>query len=595
VLIILLDFRIIDELSAVSTKGPGRQLARFIIGGIVMNSSSKKGFTIKAKLIAIGVLFLFTIGASEIFNSITSAKVDNALNELNQRQSDVSFLASIEVTLVEFTLAGMDAIIDKEQGKIAAELKEEMQTAGKFLKENINKLQKVVDTKEEKQLASEIATFYPQLEKAILIDLADLIAKRADQAAFDKIDDEIDGLMQKIDKPLMAIIKSLEEESHVAVEAMHRQMAEAGMARRIFAAVMLLVAGAVLFFVGNSILRPIRDAIRMVQDVAEGEGDLTKRLETKGDEIGQLSGWFNVFMDKLHGIISEVQTNLVTLKQASNDLSSLSGTLASGSDEATSRSNSVAVAAEEMSANMNAVAAASEQASVNVTMVASAAEEMNATVSEIAGNTAKARQITETAVSKTVQTSQRVDELGNAAKEISKVTETITEISEQTNLLALNATIEAARAGEAGKGFAVVANEIKELAKQTAGATLEIRQRIEAIQSSTNMTVSEISEIKTIINDVNDIVTTIATAVEEQSASTNEISTNVSQAAVGIAEVNDNVSQSSTVSTQISKDIGGVSHISGQLKEHSDHVNTQSKELSKLADQLAAIVNQFKL
>ncbi|SHO53524.1 methyl-accepting chemotaxis protein [Desulfopila aestuarii] len=560
-----------------------------------MNSRTKKGLTIKAKLMAIGALFLFTVGASEVFNSIIITKVDNALSELNQRQSDVSFLASFEVTLVEFTLAGMDAIIDKEQGKIASELKEEMQSESKFLKENMSNLQNVADTKEEKQLVDEIATFYPQLEKAILIDLADLIAKRADQAAFDTIDDEIDGLMQKIDKPLMAIIKSLEEESQEAVEEMHTQMVEAAMARRTFAAVMLLVAGVALFFVGNSILKPIRDAIRMVQDVAEGEGDLTKRLETKGDEIGQLAGWFNVFMNKLHGIISQVQTNLVTLKQASKDLSDLSGTLASGSDEATSRSNSVAVSAEEMSANMNAVAAASEQASVNVTMVASAAEEMNATVSEIAGNTAKARQITEAAVSKTVQASQRVDELGSAAKEISKVTEAITEISDQTNLLALNATIEAARAGEAGKGFAVVANEIKELAKQTAGATLEIRQKIEAIQSSTNMTVSEISEIKTIINDVNDIVTTIATAVEEQSVSTNEIATNVSQAAMGIAEVNDNVSQSSTVSTQISKDIGGVNRISGQIKEHSDNVNTQSQDLSRLADQLASIVNQFKL
>ncbi len=555
----------------------------------------KKGFTIKAKLMAIGALFLFSIGASEIFTSIINAKVDKALTELNQRQSDVALLSKYEATLVEFTLSGMDAIIDKEKGKVAAELKEEMQTAGTFLKENLNKLQKLADTTEEKRLAGEIATLYPGLEKLIMVDLPDLIAKRADQAAFDKIDDEIDGLMQKIDKPLMTIVKSLEEENHEAIKAMHDQMAQASMVRRIFAAVMLLVAGTVLFFVAGSILTPIRDAIRMVRDVAEGEGDLTKRLETRGDEVGQLAGWFNLFMDKLHGIISQVQTNLVTLKQASQDLSGLSGSLATGSDEATSRSNSVAVAAEEMSANMNAVAAASEEASVNVTMVASAAEEMNATVNEIAGNTAKARQITESAVSKTVQASQRVDELGIAAKEISKVTETITEISEQTNLLALNATIEAARAGEAGKGFAVVANEIKELAKQTAGATLEIRRKIEAIQSSTNMTVDEISEIKTIINDVNDIVATIATAVEEQSASTNEISTNVSQAAVGIAEVNDNVSQSSTVSTQISKDISGVSQISSQLKEHSNHVSTQSKDLSRLADQLAAIVNQFKL
>jgi methyl-accepting chemotaxis protein len=152
-----------------------------------------------------------------------------------------------------------------------------------------------------------------------------------------------------------------------------------------------------------------------------------------------------------------------------------------------------------------------------------------------------------------------MDQLGAAANSIGKVIETITDISEQVNLLALNATIEAARAGEAGKGFAVVANEIKELAKQTAAATQDIKEKIEGIQGTTSMTVGQITEITQVINDVNDVVGNIATAVEQQSAATKEIATNVAQASQGIQEVNENVNQSSSVSGEISRDIAGVS------------------------------------
>lgn len=350
------------------------------------------------------------------------------------------------------------------------------------------------------------------------------------------------------------------------------------------------------FFMARSIVKPLNLAVLGLKDIAEGEGDLTMRLEVKTkDEVGELSTWFNTFVEKLHGVISDVGNNIQHFNSSAEDLSSLSKTMSAGSEDAANRATTVAAAAEQMSANMNAVAAASEQAATNVNMVASAAEEMSATVNEIAGNTSKARQITEKAVNKTDMASQRMDALGNAATEISKVTEAITAISEQTNLLALNATIEAARAGEAGKGFAVVANEIKELAKQTSEATLDIRQKIEAIQSSTSLTVGEMNEIKTVIRDINDIVSTIATAVEEQSASTAEIATNVSQAAQGIAEVNENVSQSSTVSQEISEEINEVSQTAGTINKDSEKVNNQASELLTLAEQLASIVNQFKL
>lgn len=556
---------------------------------------TKKGLTIKAKLIVIGLLLLVSIIATEIFSTINEANVRSTIHTIQMRQQQLALLSDMEVKLSEFTLAAMDAIVDKDSGEIANDLKEEMATAQADMNKMLPMLETIVDTAEEVRLADTIQNTYPSFERAIIVDLPKIITSRSDETAFAEIDDLIDELKGQLDGPLTRIIESVEQENIEASEAMLEYMSTSSLIRRLFAAAMLVSLGVVVYFMGRGILIPIMFASKMLKDVAEGEGDLTKRLVVGGDEIGTLSEWFNVFIYKLHGIISQIQSNLSTLNNSATGLSGLSGELSQGAEDATTRSNTVASAAEEMSSNMSAVAAASEEASVNVNMVASAAEEMNATVSEIASTTAKARQITEEAVGKTGRASQQVNELGDAAKEISKVTEVITEISEQTNLLALNATIEAARAGEAGKGFAVVANEIKELAKQTAGATLEIKQKIEAIQGSSKMTVTEISEINKIINDVDELVTTIAAAVEQQSASTGEIATNIAQAAQGIAEVNENVSQSSTVSGDIAAEINGVSQIAQQLMRNSGDVKNQSKELTELSSQLSAIVNQFKL
>jgi methyl-accepting chemotaxis protein len=349
-------------------------------------------------------------------------------------------------------------------------------------------------------------------------------------------------------------------------------------------------------FLIRSITVPLGRMIGMLKDIAQGEGDLTARLrDTSGTETQELAEWFNAFVVQVHGIIREVAGNSGQVGQASAGLLNLSSTLRGAASDMTTKSTTVAAATEEMSANMNSVASAMEEFSINIGTVASASEEMSATVSEISQNASKAKEITGHAVGKATEASQRVNELGSAAREIGKVTEAIAAISSQTNLLALNATIEAARAGDAGRGFAVVANEIKELALQTSRATEEIRDKILGIQNATGVTVSEIGQVSQVINEVDAIVGTIAAAVEEQSVTTRDIADNVGQASQGVQEVNQNVSQAEAVTREIAKDVTAVSTASGDIAHSAEAVQASSEDLSGLARDLNRMVGKFKI
>lgn len=360
--------------------------------------------------------------------------------------------------------------------------------------------------------------------------------------------------------------------------------------------VLAVVMICISWFIVRGITRPLNAMISMLKDIAEGDGDLTKRLnDTSGTETQDLAELFNQFVKQVHQIIKEVSGHAKQMHGSSEGLLSLAGSLSKTSDTMDGKSHAVAAAVEQMSSNMNAVASAMEEFSINFGTVASSTEEMNSTISEISMNTGKAREITGLAVVSAGDASKRVNDLGVAAREINKVTETITAISSQTNLLALNATIEAARAGEAGRGFAVVANEIKELAQQTARATEDIRTKIHGIQSATETTVTEIQQISNVINDVNSIVTTIAAAVEEQSVTTREISQNLAQASSGIQEINVNVTQADSVVRDVAKDVADVSSLAGTVSTNAEDVLGSSTTLSTISATLSSLVNKFKL
>ncbi len=349
-------------------------------------------------------------------------------------------------------------------------------------------------------------------------------------------------------------------------------------------------------FTSRQITRRIVRTSEMIREIAQGGGDLTKRLAVKSkDEVGQMAGWFDTFISKLHDIIRNISEYFETVSASANQLLIISRQMDEGVHNMGDKSAAVARAANEMSQNMNSVAAATEQASTNVKIVASTMDDMNLAVANIGKNSDKARTITNQAVTEARRASSKVDDLGKAASEISKVTQVITDISDQTNLLALNATIEAARAGDAGKGFAVVANEIKELARQTAQATQNIKQEIEGVQVHIGETVTDISRIADVIGEVDEIVSTITTAVEAQTAAMAEVVENLRQASIGIEEVSHNVAQSSAFSGEIASEVEEVNNIAGTIADSSVKVSANAGDLTRLAADLKVMIGEFKV
>jgi methyl-accepting chemotaxis protein len=331
----------------------------------------------------------------------------------------------------------------------------------------------------------------------------------------------------------------------------------------IAALLVLLLAWAI----SRSILRPLTALTTRLSEIADGEGDLTRRVdEGRRDEFGTLGAAFNRFVSKLSGTVSRIGEQANTLAAASEELSAATRQISDSAAQTSTRADRVSAATETMSGALGTVAAG--------------AEEMGASIREIAANAAEASRVVGEAVQVATSATATVNELGESSTQISDVIKLITAIAEQTNLLALNATIEAARAGEAGKGFAVVASEVKDLAQETARATEDIGKQVERIQRNADATSRAIGRMSEIVEQVNDYQTTIASAVEEQTATTAEMARNVTDASSNTREIAGNLADVASAASTTTSAIGD---------------SQQSvAELAAMSATLHGLVGQFK-
>ncbi|QCX28566.1 methyl-accepting chemotaxis protein [Nocardioides jishulii] len=410
---------------------------------------------------------------------------------------------------------------------------------------------------------TEAATAYHDLQVTTMADLA----LASDFTGWDEANStEVKKLTAVMEESLDALTSHELDQAEAAVEETREMYVST---RRLNIAVMVLgiaLAALVAWWIAMTLARNIARVKQVIDGLADG--DLTRRAEVANrDEVGDMAIGLDVATARLRELMTGVMGSADAVSSAAVQLSA-------GSEQ-------IAAAAEETSVQASVVSGAADEVSRNVQTVAAGSEQMTASIREIAHSANEAARVAGDAVRTVESTNATVSKLGESSQEIGKVVKVITSIAEQTNLLALNATIEAARAGEAGKGFAVVANEVKELAQETARATEDIARRVETIQGDTAGAVSAIGEIDAIIRSINDYQLTIASAVEEQTATTNEMGRNVADASIG--------------TQQIAENIDGVSQAAGSTTEAVTQAHAAVNEIAQMAVSLRTRVDSFRV
>ncbi|UQU64403.1 methyl-accepting chemotaxis protein [Couchioplanes caeruleus] len=378
-------------------------------------------------------------------------------------------------------------------------------------------------------------------------------------AAFESVEGEMNGAVAALQKTEDSEADAITADSAADFRNARRYVIVALIAG-------IVLAAAIALIVARLVRRQLASVAHALGAVADG--NLTVPAEVRSrDELGLMAAAVNRARDGLRGTVAQLTGGAQELGASAQQLTGVTGRIGESAREAAAQAGLVAGAAGDVSASVQTVAAGSD--------------EMGASIREIAQNANDAAQVAAGAVGVAQNTNETVAKLGASSAEIGDVVKVITAIAEQTNLLALNATIEAARAGEAGKGFAVVASEVKDLAQETAKATEDISRRVETIQADTSSAVAAIGEISQIIQRINDYQVTIASAVEEQTATTGEMSRSITEAAGG--------------SSTIAANINGVARSAEATTSTLAEADAAVAQLNRVADELRTVAERFRV
>lgn len=423
--------------------------------------------------------------------------------------------------------------------------------------------------------------------RSIAIEKASAGGFDQDPAAwFDTITQKINLLKQVDDQLATNLVSQANRSSDAAMSSL----------LTLGAVVLVIMAGVatVGYLVVHSITHRLASVTERIRDIAEGEADLTRRLDVQNDEIGMLSGWFNALLDRIEEIVVRIAGTSDQLQGSAKQLVQTSESMKTNATESKSQSAMIAAAAEQMSTTMNLSASATEKMAAGVKSVSESLSQVEQSVRRVAEKSNDSANIVRSATNLVESSNEQILKLGDAANEIGNVIEVIQDIAEQTNLLALNATIEAARAGEAGKGFAVVATEVKELAGQTAEATEGIRSRVLGIQDSAEQTVKSMSDIDGVIREIREVSEAIVSEVETQNESVNYISTSMNESTTATQELARGINESATVSREITTNVAMVDGTLGHTATGAESTYSTGTSVAELATELQQQISQFK-
>ena len=549
--------------------------------------------TIKVKLVFMGIVAVVALALLSIISWNAANVVRRATNDNQVMLEQTQQLSDLRVGTIELVLAGMDSIIDADEGYVYDERLEVMDRSIDALRNSQELIHSAALRIGKPELSAEIAELTNTIDRVVRQELVQAIEARAGEEAYASFDDDIDEFGEGLVHILAEMQDEIAAQQKETSIALNKSADEASWRAFSMGTGSAIVLVLFLFVVGRTITVPIEELTRVMGKLAEG--DLDAEVETdRGDELGRMAAAVQVFKDnagekirlereqeaaKLRTEEEKRQSMLEMADRFERQVKQVVDGVSSSATEMQATAQQMSTTAEETTRQSASVATASDEATANVQTVAATAEELSASIAEIGRQVNQSAKIAANAVEEAETTNDTVQGLAAAASKIGEVVELINNIAGQTNLLALNATIEAARAGEAGKGFAVVAGEVKNLANQTAKATQDISDQILAIQTETNDAVGAIERIRDVITEVNEIATTIATAVEQQGVSTQEIARNVQQAARGTQDVNQNIES--------------VSRAASETGSAASQVLSASQDMSRQAEGLRSEVDRF--
>ena len=507
-------------------------------------------------MVLVGVVALAFAGlvASVLVGNASVMEANSELSDLNEAEE---LVLQLDTRASELKVDGYKAVLREVPADQLPELADDIATPEGLLAE----LATVELAGESAVTVAALADSYGAYTAAIteFVDVA-----VADQALAQSRWEEIQVANDLTDGAVGAAKDALALESTQAQSRLEDAITTSQTTSIVVAGLGLLLILVISMLTMRSVTRPVRAVKASLDALAQGDLTVATGITSK-DEVGMMAASLDAAQSNLREVLAGVASSAHEVASSSEELSASSAQIAASAEETSTQSGVVASAAEEVSRSVETVAAGAEQ--------------MGASIREIASNAAEASEVADKAVRAAATTTATVARLGESSAEIGNVVKVITSIAEQTNLLALNATIEAARAGEAGKGFAVVANEVKELAQETAKATEDIARRVLSIQGDTTAAVAAIEEISAIVAQISDRQTTIASAVEEQTATTNEMSRSVQEAAGG--------------TTEIAANITGVSTAADSTTQALTQTRTAVDELSRMAADLRSTVGRF--